>query len=566
MDFNIKSSTYNNFLPQAQNSVKKKDDAQNVQEKPLASVLVSEVEQPKSGIKKYVAGISIGGGILLTLIAGAFLSKGVSGGVNRRIREFSRKLSKKTFDLKADYKNLTLKQKISLKLAQAMKPIANLLEASSNLNVFKDGFVTKCFKELHAMPLFDKINGSFKNVVLKTKNNAYKNSEMSMVKFCNYAENLAKDSRAKGQNLDMLADNVANSYFANFSTQHHFKRSQEMWESLADLHERVWNSFNIFKKENNIFSKTNRSRLKTYMTMKECEKERNSVGDFIKSRKKLISNNITDNYNELTKAYDDLKTIIDPKDNRSVELMRDISQKIEKYKRLNGAKELEERAQLGKELGENLAELKKHLISKKVDINKQIAHFENVLNPKTAGKGQVQEILTRIKETFGKESPEYKQAKKYADELNKNLNHAISTEMTAYEKLAELQMGSAPTDIIGILAPAALGTALVIKADTKDQRITNTLTQGIPILGGIGTAYYGTTRMLTGPTNMALGLISGALLGIVGAKVDDLRKSYQEKQNAFKKEFETMKNAQKNLKETILSTEKTSETKSVKAK
>ena len=127
-------------------------------------------------------------------------------------------------------------------------------------------------------------------------------------------------------------------------------------------------------------------------------------------------------------------------------------------------------------------------------------------------------------------------------------------------------MGSAPTDIIGILAPAALGTALVIKADTIDQRITNTLTQGIPILGGIGTAYYGTTRMLTGPTNMALGLISGALLGIVGAKVDDLSKSYQEKQNAFKKEFETMKNAQKNLKETILSTEKTTETKSEKAK
>ena len=57
--------------------------------------------------------------------------------------------------------------------------------------------------------------------------------------------------------------------------------------------------------------------------------------------------------------------------------------------------------------------------------------------------------------------------------------------------------------------------------------------------------------MLTGPTNMALGLISGALLGIIGSKVDDLRKSYQEKQNAFKKEFESLKKAQKTLKETI---------------
>lgn len=552
MDFNVKNTTYTNFIPQTQRAGKKTDDSLQTPEKPIASIMVSDVEQPKSGIKKYVAGVSIGGGILLTLIAGAFLSKGVSGGVNRRIEEFSKKLSRKTFDLKSDYKNLTLKQKISLKLAQAMKPVATILEASSNLNVFKDGFVAQCFKKIHAMPLFNKINGAFKSVVLKTKNNAYKNSEMSMVKFSNYVENLAKSEKAKGQNLDYLAQGISDSYFSNFSTQQHFKRSQNMWESLGDLHERVWNSFNIFKKENNIFAKGNRGRLKNYMTMKECEKERNAVADIIKSQKKSISNNITDNYNELLRAYDDLKIIIDPKEKHSVELMRDISQKIEKYKRLSGAQEAAERVKLADSLRENLASLKNHLSTKKIDIHNQINHFESVLNPKRTDKGQVQETLTRIKEAFGKDSAEYKQAKKYADELNRDLNHAISTEMTAYEKLAELQMGSAPTDILGILAPAALGTALVIKADTKDQRITNTLTQGIPILGGIGTAYYGTTRMLTGPTNMALGLISGALLGIIGAKVDDVRKGYQDKQNAFKTEFEAMKKAQQALKETIL--------------
>ena len=551
MDFSVKNSTYSSFLTRTQMSAEKNDNKTQKQEQPLASVLVSDVEQPKKGIKKYTAEISIGGGILLTLIAGAFLSKGVSGGVNRRIREFSRKLSQKTFDLKSDYKNLTLKQKISLKFAQAMKPVAELLEASSNFNVLKDGSVAQGFKMLNAMPVFNKINNVFKNIVMKTKNNAYKNAELSMAKFCNYTENLAKDSRAKGQNLDYIANNISNSYSANFSTQQHIKRSEDMWDSLSDLHERVWNSFNILKKENNIFAPQNRGRLKTYMTMKECEKERNSAADFIKSRKKLISNNITDNYNELTRAYDDLKLLIDPKDKRSVELMRDISQKIDKYKRLGGKTEAAERTKLSEELQNALNELKTQLDTQKVDINKQIKRFEKALDPKDSAKGQVQEALTRIKEAFGKDSAEYQKAKKYADELNKNLNHAISTEMTAYEKLAELQMGSAPTDILGILAPAALGTALVVKADTKDQRITNTLTQGIPIIGGIGTAYYGTTRMLTGPTNMALGLISGALLGIIGSKVDDLRKSYQEKQNAFKKEFESLKKAQKTFKETI---------------
>ena len=113
--------------------------------------------------------------------------------------------------------------------------------------------------------------------------------------------------------------------------------------------------------------------------------------------------------------------------------------------------------------------------------------------------------------------------------------------MNAYEKMAELRVGSAPTDILGILFPVALGMGLVINAKTKDEKMSKTLTQGIPICGGIATAYYGTTRMFTGPKNMAMGLATAYILNVIGTQVDNFYKSYREKQSLFKSALESLK-------------------------
>lgn len=533
--------------------VPKKEAEKNTaleQSGPVAAVKISDVEPEKKGIKKYLAGISIGGGVILATIAAACLSKGTSGGLYKRMKKFTNQLNKKTYDLKSDYKNLTLQQKIKLKFAQALKPITVVLESSSNLNVLKDGFTLSVMKKLHLTKLANGINKVFKGIVMKTKNNSYKHAELSNVKFCNFLETLAKDPKAK--ELGRYSDDIGNAYSSTFSTQHHFKRAEDMWERLADLHENVWSSFNLFKKEKNIFAKENRGRLKSYITMDMCAKERNEVQEALKLRKNLISNGISDNFHALQSSMDNLKIYVDPTDKSAVELMQQLSEKVSRYNKLGGKSEAVERVELAKAMKENLESLRSHFRGiSEVEVTNQIHKFHDILNPEMTKKGQVQEALTKIKEIFGKDSVEYAKATKYAEELNKNLNKAISTEMTAYEKLAELQMGSAPTDIFGILCPAALGVGLVINAKDKDQRIKNTLTQGIPIIGGVATAYYGTTRMLTGPTNMALGILSTVLLSIIGSKVDDVLKNYKQKQTVIKQEFETLKQSQHALRENI---------------
>lgn len=548
MTLNIQSSAYSNFFQTV--GVKKADDskAPETQQQPIASVKISDVEPKKKGIKDHLGQLSVGGLVILGVIGAACLSKGASGGLYKRMKKFTADLNRKTYDLKADYKNLTLQQKIKLKFAQGIKPFAVALEASSNLNVFKDGFTLWSMDKLHLKPVADGINKFFKKIVMKSEAASYRRAEMSSVQFCNYLENLSKNPKASG--LNSLGDNISNAYSQSFSTQHYVKRSENMWETLSGLHKKVWNSFNIFKKDKNMFLKENREQWKTYKTMDMCADERNAVHDVIRAQKKLISNNISDNHNNLTSAFDNLKIHVDPKDKNAVKLMQELSEQIEKYSKLGGKNEEAQRQALSESLNGTLNRLKSQLrTNSTASIDAEMKKIAQILDPNATKKGHVQEALTKVKEIYGKDSKEYKQAKKYADELNINLNKAISTEMTAYEKLAELQMGSAPTDIIGILFPAALGVGLVINAKDKDQRIKNTLTLGIPIIGGVATAYYGTTRMLTGPTNMALGILSTMLLNLVGTKVDDGLKSYKEKQASMKKEYDSLRLAQKELKE-----------------
>ena len=122
--------------------------------------------------------------------------------------------------------------------------------------------------------------------------------------------------------------------------------------------------------------------------------------------------------------------------------------------------------------------------------------------------------------------------------------------MDAYEKMSELRVGSAPTDILGIFVPIGIATWLVTNAKTKDERVSKTLTQGIPILGGIATTYYGTTRMFTGPKNIAMGLGTAYALNIIGTQMDNWYKSYCEKQSLFKATLASLKAYQEKYKET----------------
>ena len=388
------------------------------------------------------------------------------------------------------------------------------------------------------------INNVFKGIVLKTQRNTYNEAEYATIKFVNVVDKIAKDT--KNKELEQLASDIRKKYSPTFGTDAHYGRSEKFWESIKLLHGRVWNTLLQTRKNKDI------SKYKSYITLDLTAPKRMGIKKELLEAKKYITNGIEDNYKALKNELKRIKINVKTKDEKAVDYVQKLSKDFEIYRKLNGTKEAVERAEVAKRAEKVMEEMLVYMERNQniSDIEEAVKNIRNILNPEFSKKGKAQEIVTIVKNQFGKNSSEYLSVTQNLENFSKKLDKAINTEMDAYEKMSELRVGSAPTDILGIFVPIGIATWLVTNAKTKDERVSKTLTQGIPILGGIATTYYGTTRMFTGPKNIAMGLGTAYALNIIGTQMDNWYKSYCEKQSLFKATLASLKAYQEKYKET----------------
>lgn len=523
----------------------------------VASVKVGDVdadiqnENKKQGAstKKIfgIIGISVGSVALLTLIGLVTLSKGFAGGLSKKLGDLSKSLQKRIYELSVDTKELTLSQKMKLRMSKMLQPAADTMQVSSNITAVKDSWTRHWLKKFGLEPFVQKLNKVFKGVVTKNTRNYYTQAESSNLNFCSYLDDLAKQSNDPNikEQLGSYAKKLRELYKNNFTTAEHFERTNNAYKEMYGLDEKVYEKLfangGMFK---------NVKKYKSYITTDLVSAERKALADSLIANKAKLSNNVTDNYNNIKQLLNEIKINVNPKDEKAVDLVKKLSETLEAYKTASGSQENVVREKLYQSFKLQMGKLSevfakdKQYVGKFEEAQTKINEFYTAIDPKVAKKGLAQDTISYIKEIYGKNSPQYKQAKHHMTALNNNLNTAITSEINSFEKLAELQVGSVPTDILGIIAPSTLATAMVIKADNKDERISKTLTQGIPILGGVATSYYGTTRGFTGARNLLLGLGTGFILNILGSKTDELYKKYAENQNVLKTAFEAFSKMQ----------------------
>ena len=115
----------------------------------------------------------------------------------------------------------------------------------------------------------------------------------------------------------------------------------------------------------------------------------------------------------------------------------------------------------------------------------------------------------------------------------KSLDKSIDTESVQYfDKVRDLVVGSAPTDVLSILGTGGVIAAGLHKAKDKDEKVSISLKYGIPAIGAVATSVYCTASLLSGSKSLIFGLLSGWAFNKIGVVVDDWRK---------KKGFMTMK-------------------------
>lgn len=119
--------------------------------------------------------------------------------------------------------------------------------------------------------------------------------------------------------------------------------------------------------------------------------------------------------------------------------------------------------------------------------------------------------------------------------MTQKLNSATALETDDYFiKRAEIKIGSAPTDIFGLMGPLGLGAYAIARGKTKDEKVEAALTAAVPLVGGIGTYIIGTVKMFNASKNLVFSTITGVGLNLLGREAVKLYRAYQEKQSLVK--------------------------------
>ena len=141
------------------------------------------------------------------------------------------------------------------------------------------------------------------------------------------------------------------------------------------------------------------------------------------------------------------------------------------------------------------------------------------------GKGALQEILTIYKHLLPRE--DYLKLKEIALKTSHSIDKAVVKETDSFfDMKRDLKLGSAPTDILSILAAVgAIGVGLK-NAENQDQQRSVLLKAGIPAICAIATSLYFSASLVSGGRAMLYGGISGLIISKCGSMLDDYRKKH----------------------------------------
>ncbi len=157
------------------------------------------------------------------------------------------------------------------------------------------------------------------------------------------------------------------------------------------------------------------------------------------------------------------------------------------------------------------------------DKAKLLSEIKTLLSKQDASLSEVLELYRQVLP-----QKEYARLVSKVKNAMKKLDKAANMEGDRFfDKLRDLTLGSAPTDVISILSSlVGVGVGLSV-ADNKEERVSATLKYGIPIVGSVATSVAMTVSLVSGIWSMLVGTASGIVMNRVGKGID---KNYQLKQ------------------------------------
>lgn len=552
MTNSIKSSNiYSQFLqaanPQTQPAEKQPASPISIERKPIAAITLNQIaeEEESNAFTKTVASVAIASGIV-----GLILAKGASGKFYKNLNSYLQKLDDKIYEYTQKHKSLNTIQKGYLNFNKGLRKSLDWLKSGNNITAIKDaGFKWFCEK-LHLTKPMNWVTSQFKKLTVLTSKHTYENArnvaDTNIAELRELIPLLEQTDTQKAKILKRLLKKLENQILGITNATTRSKRLKTVETGTQDVGDKVRTElWNILKKRD----KKALEKLRLYRTEVHAAQGKEALINELQEAQRAFTFNIEDKTRILKEAKDELGQIIKIEDKESRDILRTINKHIQQYGKLSGSNEHNEREALVKIIQENVEKLKE-----KINLNNYSPETQKLFNLKineidtilksTEQKGTIEDILTLLNTSgFRTANPDtYNRAKTLTKEIRKATNKAFENELKLYDKFAEYSVGSAPTDVLGLILPMAFGGYAISKGDNKDEKISATLKAGIPILGGITTTFIATAKMMTNMQGLLIGGLTGIVLNALGSKADEKYKEYKENNLFTQKAIDAYKN------------------------
>lgn len=526
-DFNSKQTRYyfaTTKLPESSDSF-------------LSEKAKEEKETKKLGKTIAISALGFGMAIL-------FLMRGLPKNAYKNFEKWAQKIETKLYNQRKNGNVGKLEEFYTFTLNK----LTSFMSKSKSINNFvaiKDiSFEKLMSKNKYTKKIHKKITGVYDAIGRRTVNKSYEKAKSKMYgMFQTYedyddkillntrnGEEIVEGKKVKEwlNDIEILKTQIRRTWNANFGQRSRNERYNNMKDAVKTLSDEVWES--TIGDINN-FSK--KDVYETFIAEELLAGKKLKLINSAKNPRYIITRDIDDIYNSSIDVVKNITAFVNPKDKNSRELIKTLRLKLEDYKKLAGYSEAKNRTQLNDEIQDILQKL-----SKTIGENKKIYKYDSeTVNQLTmniqgikeimgdSGKGALQEILTIYKKLMPRE--EYLKIKETTNKTVKYLDNAITKETdNFFDMMRDLKMGSAPTDILSILAAiGAIGVGLS-KSENKDQQYSVLLKAGIPAVGAIATSLYFSASLVSGGRAMLYGGISGLLISKAGEKLDEYRKKH----------------------------------------
>lgn len=178
--------------------------------------------------------------------------------------------------------------------------------------------------------------------------------------------------------------------------------------------------------------------------------------------------------------------------------------------------------------------------------------FQNKLLSKYKNTGLSKEELKEFNSLL--ESLGNADVQKNVSKADKVFNNSfIKESKDMFNKLRDINCGSAPTDIMGIGLTAGTLGIYTAQADTKEEKVGVTLTTGIPLLTTLGTLVFATTKMVSGGKALGLATLTGLVSKTIGGKINKIYQKKHSTENAPKTivSYDDYTNAARNIQQNL---------------